>query len=174
MHAFVFLCKSFRGFIQTRPRKRIVPELFVSVKRLWLVRLASLSYWPNNHGHLLLLSFVWPYWMNIHVLSPISYVQSTGLHSLYPARYWKKRFWNHVWKAICVCKQELLHTDWSQQSASHIKTWGWDASVCSNCHRLPQLANQLCLGLKFLPPNFTIHLSHQIFYLMYGVLNVDK
>ena len=24
--------------------KRIVPELFVSVKRLWLVRLASLSY----------------------------------------------------------------------------------------------------------------------------------
>ena len=27
---------------------------------------------------------------------------------------------------------------------------------------------------KFLTPNFTIHLSHQIFYFIHGVLNVDK
>ena len=33
---------------------------------------------------------------------------------------------------------------------------------------------RLCLVPKFLSPNFTIHLSHQIFYLMHGVLNIDK
>ena len=27
---------------------------------------------------------------------------------------------------------------------------------------------------KFHPPNFTIQLSHQIFYLVYGALNIDK
>ena len=32
----------------------------------------------------------------------------------------------------------------------------------------------LCLVLKFLSLNFTIHLSHQIFYLIHGVLNVGK
>jgi len=32
----------------------------------------------------------------------------------------------------------------------------------------------LCLVPKFLSPNFTIHLSHQIFCLMYGALNVGK
>ena len=30
----------------------------------------------------------------------------------------------------------------------------------------------LCVVLKFLSPNFTIHLSHQIFYLIHGVLNI--
>ena len=33
---------------------------------------------------------------------------------------------------------------------------------------------ELCLVLKFLSPNFIIYLSHQIFYFMYGALNVDK
>jgi len=32
----------------------------------------------------------------------------------------------------------------------------------------------LCSLPKFLSPNFTILLSHQIFYLMHGALNVDK
>jgi len=32
----------------------------------------------------------------------------------------------------------------------------------------------LCLVLKFLSPNFTIHLSHQIFCLMHRALNVGK
>ena len=33
---------------------------------------------------------------------------------------------------------------------------------------------RLCLVLKFLSPNFTIYLSHQIFCLMHGALNVVK
>ena len=37
-----------------------------------------------------------------------------------------------------------------------------------------QLIPRLCLVPKFLSLNFTIHLSHQIFYLMHGALNVDK
>ena len=32
----------------------------------------------------------------------------------------------------------------------------------------------LCLVPKFFSPNFTIHLSHQIFCLMHGALNVGK
>ena len=31
-----------------------------------------------------------------------------------------------------------------------------------------------CVVPTFLSPNFTIHLSHQIFYLMHGALNIDK
>ena len=34
--------------------------------------------------------------------------------------------------------------------------------------------NGLCLVQKILSPNFTIHLSHQIFCLMHGALNVGK
>jgi len=32
----------------------------------------------------------------------------------------------------------------------------------------------LCLDSKFLSLNFIIHLSYQIFYLIYGALNIDK
>ena len=39
---------------------------------------------------------------------------------------------------------------------------------------LAKRMKQLCLVSNFLSPNFTIHLSHQISYLIHGALNVDK
>ena len=48
-----------------------------------------------------------------------------------------------------------------------------DASSTSPQKEVSNLLG-LCSLPKFLSPNFTIHLSHQIFYLMHGALNVDK
>ena len=36
------------------------------------------------------------------------------------------------------------------------------------------IIHRMCLVPKFLSPNFNIHLSHQIFCLMHGALNVGK
>ena len=44
----------------------------------------------------------------------------------------------------------------------------------STAREMNLLGARLCLVAKSLNPNFTIHLSHQIFCLMDEVLNIDK
>ena len=50
----------------------------------------------------------------------------------------------------------------------------WSARGLGISKQVGTLIHWVCLVPKFLSPNFTIHLSHQISYLMYGGLNVGK
>ena len=68
----------------------------------------------------------------------------------------------HMHKAI-LSSTTVLHQVLQRPRHVHCKV----AKPCA-------VFNALCLVPKFLYLNFTIYLSHQIFCLMYGVLNVSK